>query len=607
MQIIASTQNEKLLNLATSASDRNTDRSSGMDFSYLFNLAKTSDSIKASSVKQLTKSTRTDRNTQSLYDRNKNRFSDFRKENSVSFKQDKVAKKSSSYESSSVDDRSDHASVLKNKKVDPFKNFDESESEDIKAIKEQVKKEYFNNSVDEVNTDVITDKENNKTVQGQILNNYKLLETPKTYADVQAESRPITEEDIELLESLKNAENMTPDEISDLKSESLTDIFLKSTLKIKEEDEVDGEQTDEETEEKTADNIADNVKKQAIKDLSSSDKTLKTQIASMLAELNAESVEVVDKIDTAQSINDDEFGAKTFEAIEDSIIASMELEENSHNIEKEELLPEENEGSEFKKSLDILKAAVKGSASESDGSEDSVATDDLVSAEENAANIRDSEKNTIIMRDQKSADSLKGSNGSSSKDSGSSLGGNQNQTSASAFIKAMNEKSATTQTQSSQSSFSTLLMSSNLKQNAQQITDAVLKMAAKNLKSVNIQLSPEGLGKLKISIDMSKSDDVASVSISASNQATKQLVEQGLSDLKDRLMANDIKADPRVEEYNEQDQSRQKNNQSGKNSKDQEKEQKFADNGENIEVIDDSFSFESLINSQNIDFMNKFA
>ena len=169
----------------------------------------------------------------------------------------------------------------------------------------------------------------------------------------------------------------------------------------------------------------------------------------------------------------------------------------------------------------------------------------------------------------------------------------------------MNAKSATTQR--TQSSFSTLLMSSNLKQNAQQITDAVLKMAAKNLKSVNIQLSPEGLGKLKISIDMSKSDDVASVSISASNQATKQLVEQGLSDLKERLMANDIKADPRVEEYNEQDQSGQKNNQSGKNSKDQEKEQKFADNGENIEVIDDSFSFESLINSQNIDFMNKFA
>ena len=279
MQIIASTQNEKLLNLATSASDRNTDRSSGMDFSYLFNLAKTSDSIKASSVKQQNKATRTDRNTQSLYDRNKNSFSDFRKENTVSFKQDKVAKKSSSYESSSVDDRSDPASVLKNQKVDPFKNFDESESADIKAIKEQVKKEYLNYCVDEVNTDVITDKENNKTVQGQILNNYKLLETPKTYADVQAESRPITEEDIELLESLKNAENMKPDEISDPNAKSLTDIFLKSTFKIKEEDEVDGEQTDEETEEKTANNIADNVKKPAIKDPSSSDKTLKTQIA----------------------------------------------------------------------------------------------------------------------------------------------------------------------------------------------------------------------------------------------------------------------------------------------------------------------------------------
>lgn len=605
MQIIASTQNEKLLNLATSASDRNTDRSSGMDFSYLFNLAKTNESAKASSVKQLTKSTRTDRNTQSLYDRNKNRFSDFRKENTVSFKQDKVAKKSSSYESSSVDDRSDPASVLKKQKVDPFKNFDESESADIKAIKEQVKKEYLNNSVDEVNTDVITDKENNKTVQGQTINNYKLLETPNTYADVQAESRPITDEDIEALDAIKNSNGLNIDETSDPKTESLTDIFLKSTLKIKEEDEVDEEQTDEETEEETANNIADNAKKLAIKDPSSSDKTLKTQIASMLAELNAESVEVVDKIDASQSINDDEFGAKTFEAIEDSIIASMELEENSHNIEKEELLPEENEVSEFKKSLDILKAAVKGSDSETDVSEESLASDEFANPDENTANSRDADRNTIVLRDQKNADSLKGSNGSSSKDSGSSLGGNQNQTSASAFIKEMNAKSATTQ--STQSSFSTLLMSSNLKQNAQQITESVMKMAARNLKTVNIQLSPEGMGKLKINIDMTKSEEVASVSISASNQATKQLVEQGLTDLKERLMANDIKADPKVEEYNEQDQSGQKNNQSGKNSKDQDNEQKFAGNGENIGLFDENMSFESLIDSQNIDFMNKFA
>ncbi len=397
---------------------------------------------------------------------------------------------------------------------------------------------------------------------------------------------------------------MNPNEISDLKSESLTDIFLKSTLKIKEEDEVDGEPTDEETEEETANNIADNAKKLAIKDPSSTDKTLKTQIASMLAELNAESVEVVDKIDTAQSINDDEFGAKTFEAIEDSIIASIELEENSQNIEKEELLPEETEVSEFKKSLDILKAAVKGSESETDVSEESFAPDEFVGADENPSNSRENNRNAVVFGDQKNTDSLKGGNSSSSKDGGSSLG-NQNHTSASEFIKAMNAKSAANH--STQSSFSTLLMSSNLKQNAQQITESVMKMAARNLKTVNIQLSPEGMGKLKISIDMTKSEEVASVSISASNQATKQLVEQGLTDLKERLMANDIKADPKVEEYNEQDQSGQKNNQPGKNAKDQDNEQKFAGNGENIGLFDENMSFESLIDSQNIDFMNKFA
>lgn len=606
MQIFASTQNEKMINLATSASDRNTDRSAGMDFSYLFNLAKISESTKVNPVKQQSKATRTDRNTQSLYGDNKNDFAFFKKEDRFS-KDDKISRKSST--SSSADDKKDLSSLNKDKKVDLFKNFEESE--EAAQIKEQVKKAQENNiNVDEDNTDVIVNKENNQALQKQPLTDSKTLTTQESSIDIQSESRPMTSEEFESITALNSDCSLSfGEETKDPKADSLTDIFLKSTLKIKEEDEVDEEQTDEETEGETADNIADNVKKLAIKDPSSSeDKILKSQIASMLSELNAESVEVVDNLDTANSINDDEFGAKTFEAIEDSIIASIELDKASEDTNKEELLPEGSEDvSEFKKSLDILKAAVKGSATESDGSEDSVATEDLISADENTANTRNTAQNTVFLRDQKSANSINASSNSSSNDSGSSLGGNQNQTSVSAFIKAMNEKSATTQTQNSQSSFSTLLMSSNLKQNAQQITDAVLKMAAKNLKSVNIQLSPEGLGKLKISIDMSKSDDVASVSISASNQATKQLVEQGLSDLKDRLMANDIKADPRVEEYNEQDQSGQKNNQSGKNSKDQEKEQKFADNGENIEVIDDSFSFESLINSQNIDFMNKFA
>lgn len=598
MQIIASTQNEKLLNLATSASDRNTDRSSGMDFSYLFNLAKTNESAKASSVKPQSKATRIDRNTKSLYENNKNpldgrskdNLTTFKKEDNISFNKKNNERKIGVSASSSVDN---------NNKVETVKDFEESENV---VIKEHVTKaQNENKNGDEVNKNVVVDKENNQTVSELALTGSKTLEK----AAIQSESRPITEEDIELLESLKNAENMNPDEISDPKSESLTDIFLKSTLKIKEEDEVDEEQTDEETEEKTADTVADNAKKLAIKDPSSTDKTLKSQIASMLTELNAESVEVVDKIDAAQSINDDEFGAKTFETIEDSIIASMELEENSHNIEKEELLPEENEVSEFKKSLDILKAAVKGSDSETDVSEESLASEEFANPDENTANSRDADRNTIVLREQKNTDSLKGGNSSSSKDSGSSLGGNQNHTSASAFIKEMNAKSATTQ--STHSSFSTLLMSSNLKQNAQQITESVMKMAAKNLKSVNIQLSPEGMGKLKISIDMTKSDEVASVSISASNQATKQLVEQGLTDLKERLMANDIKADPRVEEYSEQEQSGHQKEQSEKNSDDHKKEHNLADNDENIEFIDDNLSFESLINSQNIDFMNKFA
>ena len=479
MQIIASTQNEKLLNLATSAGERNTGSSSGLDFSYLFNLAKTNESAKASSVKPQSKATRIDRNTKSLYENNKNpldgrskdNLTTFKKEDNISFNKKNNERKIGVSASTSVN---------KDNKVEIVKDFEESENVVIKEHVTKAQNENING--DEGSKNVVVDKENNQTVSELALTGSKTLEK----AAVQSESRPITDEDIEALDAIKNSNGLNIDETSDPKTESLTDIFLKSTLKIKEEDEVDEEQTDEETEEKTADTVADNAKKLAIKDPSSTDKTLKSQIASMLTELNAESVEVVDKIDTAQSINDDEFGAKTFEAIEDSIIASIELDKASEDTNKEELLPEGSEDvSEFKKSLDILKAAVKGSATESDGSEDSVATEDLLSADENTANTRNTAQNTVFLRDQKSANSINAGSNSSSKDSGSSLGGNQNHTSASAFIKEMNAKSATTQ--STHSSFSTLLMSSNLKQNAQQITESVMKMAAKNLKSVNIQ------------------------------------------------------------------------------------------------------------------------
>ena len=271
MQIIASTQNEKLLNLATSASDRNTDRSSGMDFSYLFNLAKTNESAKASSVKPQSKATRIDRNTKSLYENNKNpldgrskdNLTTFKKEDNISFNKKNNERKIGVSASTSVN---------KDNKVEIVKDFEESENV---VIKEHVTKAQNENINGDEGSKNVVDKENNQTVSELALTGSKTLEK----AAVQSESRPITDEDIEALDAIKNSNGLNIDETSDPKTESLTDIFLKSTLKIKEEDEVDEEQTDEETEEKTADTVADNAKKLAIKDPSSTDKTLNSPVS----------------------------------------------------------------------------------------------------------------------------------------------------------------------------------------------------------------------------------------------------------------------------------------------------------------------------------------
>ncbi len=186
MQIIASTQNEKLLNLATSASDRNTDRSSGMDFSYLFNLAKTNESAKASSVKPQSKATRIDRNTKSLYENNKNpldgrskdNLTTFKKEDNISFNKKNNERKIGVSASSSVDN---------NNKVETVKDFEESENV---VIKEHVTKaQNENKNGDEVNKNVVVDKENNQTVSELALTGSKTLEK----AAIQSESRPITD------------------------------------------------------------------------------------------------------------------------------------------------------------------------------------------------------------------------------------------------------------------------------------------------------------------------------------------------------------------------------------------------------------------------------
>uniref|UniRef100_UPI00402AB8A6 flagellar hook-length control protein FliK n=1 Tax=Succinivibrio sp. TaxID=2053619 RepID=UPI00402AB8A6 len=197
---------------------------------------------------------------------------------------------------------------------------------------------------------------------------------------------------------------------------------------------------------------------------------------------------------------------------------------------------------------------------------------------------------------------------------------NQNQS-----FQSMLQQSAATNKENTQNQiskqFDLLSMSSNLKQNAQALTEKVMQMAAKNLKTMDLTLNPHGLGKMKISLDVGSADDVTKISISASSPATKALVEQGMEALRQTLRNNDINAKTEVTEY-EDNHSNQNSNQefAGNEQQSQHGQQEqnhdelsygafFATNDEDDNQSENltENQTENIMNSQNGDSVSYFA
>lgn len=83
---------------------------------------------------------------------------------------------------------------------------------------------------------------------------------------------------------------------------------------------------------------------------------------------------------------------------------------------------------------------------------------------------------------------------------------------------------------------------SNIQENINNIMQKVMKMAANNMKKMEIDLNPQSLGKMKISLDLDKNDNLMSVHIASSSPITKDVVDQSLGRLKDTLQDNGINA-----------------------------------------------------------------
>lgn len=364
-----------------------------------------------------------------------------------------------------------------------------------------------------------------------------------------------------------------------------------------------------------------NASKNTLNASPSGESNLDSWFNELLGDAEVESV----KVTTNDSENTD-FGAEDFDLIEQSLKLSQSLDEK---LSKEDvkskiaaIMDSKEEASEntLAKSLELLRGTTQGNTNTSSR----VTLDGTGLNQVNLNNTQDQKISSNGFQSLEQAIKSAFESSSSVMSSDLSQEGNSDTNQNQSFQSMLQQSAATnkenTQNQISKQ-FDLLSMSSNLKQNAQALTEKVMQMASKNLKTMDLTLNPHGLGKMKISLDVGSADDVTKISISASSPATKALVEQGMEALRQTLRNNDINAKTEVTEY-EDNHSNQNSNQefAGNEQQSQHGQQEqnhdelsygafFATNDEDDNQSENltENQTENIMNSQNGDSVSYFA
>lgn len=364
-----------------------------------------------------------------------------------------------------------------------------------------------------------------------------------------------------------------------------------------------------------------NASKNTLNASPSGESNLDSWFNELLGDAEVESV----KVTTNDSENTD-FGAEDFDLIEQSLKLSQSLDEKLSKADVKSkiaaIMDSKEEASEntLAKSLELLRGTTQGNTNSS-----SRVT--LDSTGLNRVNLNNTQDQKISSNGFQSLEqAIKSAFESSSSVMSSDLSQKGNSdTNQNQSFQSMLQQSAATNKENTQNQiskqFDLLSMSSNLKQNAQALTEKVMQMASKNLKTMDLTLNPHGLGKMKISLDVGSADDVTKISISASSPATKALVEQGMEALRQTLRNNDINAKTEVTEY-EDNHSNQNSNQefAGNEQQSQHGQQEqnhdelsygafFATNDEDDNQSENltENQTENIMNSQNGDSVSYFA
>lgn len=91
-------------------------------------------------------------------------------------------------------------------------------------------------------------------------------------------------------------------------------------------------------------------------------------------------------------------------------------------------------------------------------------------------------------------------------------------------------------------------MSSSASENAKELHEKVMQMAARNLKQLSVDLTPNNLGRMRIEISLDKSNDALAVSLAAASPEARKALQEAIPQLSETLSAYNIETDEHVYE-----------------------------------------------------------
>lgn len=481
-------------------------------------------------------------------------------------------------------DNSDFLANADNYTVDFTNTNQVMDASDVNALNQKIE---LVDKIVQRSSDLIQGNANNSATNGDTLN----LESGSNLEELKNSLLNLSNEDLSSIENL---------------DDSKLNEFVKTALTAKL------------STQNTAQNSANTLNVGA-NTVSAEDTGLDSWFNELLADADVESV----KVTTNKSENTD-FGADDFDLIEQSLKLSQTLDDRLAKADVkskiDSIMDSKEEASEntLAKSLELLRGATQGKTN-TDAVSSRITLDNT---NLNTASEQKISSNGLQSLEQAIKSAVESSTAAMSSDlsDGGSSDSNQNQS-----FQSMLQQSAATNKENAQSQiskqFDLLTMSSNLKQNAQALTEKVMQMASKNLKTMDLTLNPHGLGKMKISLDVGNADDVTKISISASSPATKALVEQGMEALRQTLRDNDINAKAEVTEYEDGSFEQNQNQEFGDNQNQSQYGQHeqnhddlnygtvFASDNDKNNVSENltENGTENIINSQNGDSVSYFA